>query len=551
MTLFCQRHFLTTAYAKNRFYLFATQSSALSGQYQYCIYAIESEATEKLKKMPVLIQAGWGTRVVKKSVAHKYKESKVEQMLFSSNFFLYLFLPVLLIVYYFVFFFTETPVEFGNIIILEFSIIFYLCTGGRGIFVLLFVILFNFICALILDRVNKYKTIILAIGVMGNLGVLAYYKYSGFIYQNYIRIANIFSDHVSETVIDVLLPVGISFFTFQAMSYMIDVYREEVSVQKDFCKFALYIVLFPQLIAGPIVRYKTICNEINKRTIGIEDIYEGSCRFILGLGKKVLIADTLGSAVDAIWGLQLSNLTSALAWSAAFLYTLQIYYDFSGYSDMAIGLGRMFGFHIEENFVQPYISCNLTEFWRRWHISLSSFLKDYLYIPLGGNRGGTTRTYRNLLIVFIVCGLWHGAGWSFVVWGIYHGMFLIIERVLKHKYQFQMTGWFGRIVTFFVVMIGWIPFRSVSLTASFEFLKIMFGNEVLQGYQYYSYGYYVYAKIVVIALVAFIVAFVPLKKLRDRVAKSSWKGIGAVAILLLSMLYLSEASFTPFIYFQF
>lgn len=472
-------------------------------------------------------------------------------MLFNSNFFLTIFLPLLFIIYFLVQKFLKNPINVQNAIILLFSLFFYLCTGGASIFILLIVILMNYLCARFMENFNKMRKFWFIIGVLGNIGVLLYYKYFIFLYDNYISIAKRITGDAPDALFNIVLPVGISFYIFQALSYVIDVYKEEVPVQRNFLKFTLYISLFPQLVAGPIVRYSTVCAEINQRHTDVDDIYEGACRFVFGLGKKVLIADFLGEGVDTIWALPTDNLTTALAWSAAFLYTFQIYFDFSGYSDMAIGIGRILGFHFLENFQLPYTSQNVTEFWRKWHISLSSFLRDYLYIPLGGNRKGTMRTYLNLLIVFVVCGLWHGAAWNFALWGLYHGVFLVIERVINHKMQFKMKGLLGRCITFFIVMIGWVIFRADSISSAFTFLRVMFGQQMLVGYQYYEYGYFIFPKIIVIAIFAFAVSFFTFDRLRNSFKESKIKGIIAIGILVISMAYMSDASFTPFIYFQF
>ena len=476
-------------------------------------------------------------------------------MLFNSNFFLYIFLPVLFLLFYLSVKITK-KITIGNFIFFFFFLFFYFCTGWICILILGGVIFANYILGIIIDVLNnkgtkKSKHMVLVISILFNIGILGYFKYASFAYENYVYIMKLFhSNYVTKTV-EIILPVGLSFFIFQALSYVIDVYKGEVAAQRNIFKFSLYISLFPQLIAGPIVRYRTVCDEIEERTISIDDIYEGIFRFVLGLSKKVIVADCLGCAVDSIWKLSLSELTTPLAWSAAFLYTLQIYFDFSGYSDMAIGLGRMMGFHFLENFTQPYTASNISEFWRRWHISLSSFLRDYLYIPLGGNRGGTFNTYRNLCIVFLLCGLWHGAAWNFVVWGAYHGVFQVIERVLKAKCNFHMKGIGGRIITFFIVMIGWVMFRATSLSNAFDFYAVMFGKTQIQGWQFYKYEYYVYFKVIVIGIFAFVVSFFPFTKIRRLCTNTVVKSIGIIIMLIMSMAYMSDASFTPFIYFQF
>ncbi len=473
-------------------------------------------------------------------------------MLFNSNIFLYVFLPILMISVVGVYKLFKQDISIVNYVILVFSLIFYISVGGWCVFLLIGVVLFNYIIGLLINSKsnNISKKAFLAIGVIGNIATLFYFKYLGFMYDNIKEIMKFVNPSYEFKNIDVILPVGISFFVFQAMSYIIDLYRGEVSVQRNPLKFALYIMLFPQLIAGPIVRYSTVEKEIDSRKINVDEIFEGFFRFSIGLAKKVLLADLFGATVDSIWNA--GTITPALAWSAALLYTLQIYFDFSGYSDMAIGLGRLLGFHFCENFIRPYTAENLTEFWRKWHISLSSFLRDYLYIPLGGNRKGILRTYINLVVVFFICGLWHGASWNFVVWGLFHGLIMIIERILYNKQKFRMHGIVGRCITFGIVMIGWVMFRSSSITEAFSMYKLMLGINAPIDPGYYTYGHYVYFKIVVIAVFALVYSL-----FSDKLAKFVFnenilcKGIATIILILLSMVFVSDASFTPFIYFQF
>lgn len=335
------------------------------------------------------------------------------------------------------------------------------------------------------------------------------------------------------------------------MSYVIDVYLEKVSVQKSLYKLALYISFFPQLIAGPIVRYTEVVDDIDNRKENFNDFYNGICRFIFGLSKKVLIADVLAIPVNQIFALSSSELTVALSWTGAVLFMLQIYFDFSGYSDMAIGMAWIFGFHFNENFIMPYISRNITEFWRRWHISLSSFFRDYVYIPLGGNRKGALRTYFNLGIVFLLCGVWHGASWSFVLWGIYQGVFLIIERVLKNKYQFAMKGIWGNVITLFIVLFGWVLFKCDTISDTVSFYLSMLGLQQLAEHQYYEYSYYINKEIIFVAIVGILLSVVPFNKVKTFLNRSNIKGIVCIILLTLCMIYMSDASFNAFIYFRF
>ncbi len=468
-------------------------------------------------------------------------------MVFSSNFFIYVFFPLFLLFYFTAVKTFPKSTKAANAIILLFSLTFYLFTGGFFVLLLLAVIIWNYILALAIEKYRKKLLLIVTVG--GDILLFLYFKYAIFIYENVLGLLRLFSQSFQTVTLNIILPVGISFYIFQALSYVVDVYRKDVRAQKNLFSFALYISMFPQLVAGPIVRYSSVDKEISARVCTFEDVYHGICRFIFGLGKKVIIADILGQAVDSVWALPDSNLSTPLAWAGAVLYTLQIYFDFSGYSDMAIGIGRIIGFHFPENFVKPYTAENLTDFWRRWHVSLSTFLRDYLYIPLGGNRKGAVRTYINLLVVFTICGLWHGAAWNFVVWGIYHGLFRMLEYFLKDKFHFCCSGIVGRVFTLFVVCLGWVFFRAESVTRAFGYLGVMFGGEKLAGLQFYQFGYYVPVKVWVIALLATGLAVFRLPG-KFRINDCA-KGIAAVIVLLISMAYMSDASFTPFIYFQF
>lgn len=490
-------------------------------------------------------------------------------MLFNSNLFLYLFFPALLAIY-----FGTTLVyrkcmacgsenltkdradiaanHAGNWILLIFSLLFYACTGLRFLGLLILMVLVNYGIGLSMDTSDgRRRRIILILGAAANLGCLFVFKYLIFTLDNFFVLLNRLGNGGFKNTLSIMLPVGISFYLFQSLSYIIDVYRGKVEIQRSFFKLLLYVSFFPQLIAGPIVRYSTVQQEIDHRRLKFDDIYYGMCRFCFGLGKKVLIADFLGKTVDEIFALHYATFTTPLAWAGAMLYTLQIYYDFSGYSDMAIGMGRIFGFHFDENFILPYSSKNVTEFWRRWHISLSSFLRDYLYIPLGGSRRGAVRTYRNLLIVFLLCGLWHGAAWTFIFWGAYHGAFLIFERVMRDRFHFQLKGIVGNAVTLLIVMAGWVFFRSNTLSDAVGYLSVMAGFDRLSGIQYFRFNYYVYGKVVAVAVFAAAAAILPFAKLRERLRGTVWQGVAAVGILFISMAFMSNASFTPFIYFQF
>jgi alginate O-acetyltransferase complex protein AlgI len=387
-------------------------------------------------------------------------------MIFSSILFLYLFLPVVLIFYY------AVSYRLRNLVLLSASLLFYAWGEFGYVFLMLFSVIVNWLFGIWIARTKtrrKACRMVLATGVIANLAPLAFFKYGNFFTDNINRILTLASLDTFELA-PIHLPIGISFFTFQAMSYIVDVYRGHAEVQRRPDSLALYISLFPQLIAGPIVRYSDVALQIVKRSVSLSDFQYGIERFIIGLGKKILIANTVGAAADQIFSLPSDTLPGGLLWLGMLTYSLQIYYDFSGYSDMAIGLGRMFGFHFLENFNYPYSATSVQDFWRRWHISLSTWFRDYLYIPLGGNRKGTWRTYVNLLLVFSLCGLWHGASWTFLVWGLYHGMFLALERRGLGKLVAVLPQLVKHIYTAGVFMVGWVFFRADSLPKAVDFL---------------------------------------------------------------------------------
>jgi alginate O-acetyltransferase complex protein AlgI len=396
-------------------------------------------------------------------------------MLFSSPTFLFGFLPIILLVYFL------SPWKIRNAILLTGSLIFY--AWGEVFYVLVMVasILINHAFGMRISRLDGHyadygrkRKHALGMGIAANLLILAWFKYANFIFDNInILLGWISIDPVA--INDIHLPLGISFFTFQAISYLFDVYRDEAPVQKSRYKLGLYISLFPQLIAGPIVRYNDIANQIGQRAHSVELFSSGIRRFIFGLAKKMLIANPLGEVADNVFSLSSNDLTSPVAWLGIICYALQIYFDFSGYSDMAIGLGRMLGFRFLENFNYPYISQSIQEFWRRWHISLSSWFRDYLYIPLGGNRGTLTRTYINLIIVFLLTGLWHGASWNFIVWGMTHGFFMLLERGGLGKLLGNAWPATRHLYTLFVVTIAWVFFRADTLPQARQYLSGMFG----------------------------------------------------------------------------
>lgn len=391
-------------------------------------------------------------------------------MVFSSTTFLFLFLPLVFLGYCLV------GQKLRNLVLLVASLFFYWWGENIYVFLMIASIGSNYLFGMLIARAQQLQksgkaALIGAICI--NLGLLALFKYANF----FVDTINIILKQLSIPPIflePVHLPIGISFFTFQALSYVIDVYRKESPVQKNPLNIALYISLFPQLIAGPIIRYHDVAKALSSRTTTMEDLLYGIKRFIVGLAKKVLIANVLGKTADYIFSLPADTIFCSLAWLGAISYTLQIYFDFSGYSDMAIGLGRIFGFHFPENFNYPYISRSIQEFWRRWHISLSTWFRDYLYIPLGGNRISPERTYFNLVVVFFLCGLWHGASWTFVFWGLFHGLFLIIERTRFGKKVLEaVPAAIQHLYCLLVVIVGWVFFRSESFGYAIGYLYAM------------------------------------------------------------------------------
>ncbi len=466
-------------------------------------------------------------------------------MVFSSTIFIFVFLPIVLLSYFLL------GKKFKNYILLISSILFYAWGGISYLKVLIASITINYIFGLLIDKWKnniKLKRIFLGIGILLNLGILFYYKYYDFFIGNVNRVFN-----TSFSLTEIVLPIGISFFTFQGMSYIIDIYRNDGKVNKNPFSVALYISFFPQLVAGPIIKYKTIDDQIRSRKESLEYFSYGINRFVLGLAKKVIIADILGGMADNIFNLYYSGIDTPTAWIGAICYSFQIYYDFSGYSDMAIGLGYMFGFKFMENFNYPYISKSITEFWRRWHISLSTWFKEYLYIPLGGNRKGNV--YFNLFVVFLVTGIWHGAAWTFVLWGIWHGLFILIERFSKNKSWYIKTpAVIKYIIAMLVVIIGWVLFRADSLSQAVGYIGTMFGlvnAKVIT----FEYIYFINKKLVVWILISIIgsLPFISNKVIRYKGTKG-FEIITTVFILILfivSIVFVVNSTYSPFIYFQF
>jgi alginate O-acetyltransferase complex protein AlgI len=470
-------------------------------------------------------------------------------LLFSSLLFLWLFLPLVLLVY------LPLPQRGRNAWLLLASLVFYAWGGVSYSAVLWASIGINYACGRALAR-NPQRWV-LALGVGGNLSLLAIFKYANFFTENINELLRWQSIPPFELP-RIALPLGISFYTFQAISYLVDVYRGTTPGQRSLPRLALFISLFPQLIAGPIVRYHVIAEQLKQRTVGWADLAIGLRRFLIGLAKKVLLANNFALLADEIFNLDPATMSPATAWAGAGLYALQIFFDFSGYSDMAIGLGRLFGFRIPENFNYPYISRSIREFWRRWHITLSEWFRDYLYIPLGGNRGGRRATYRNLLIVFLLTGLWHGAAWHFLIWGLWHGFFMVLER----------QRWFPRLpvavahgYALLVVLLGWVLFNADDITHATGYLVAMFGGNA--EITVFDWAFYWDRKLTLASIVGLLACTPVFARTGEwleqwsaasRLRAEGWgsaQALGLLVLFLLCTLELVTHSYNPFIYFRF
>lgn len=472
-------------------------------------------------------------------------------MVFSSSLFLLLFLPVFLLGYFLV------PYRLKNAWTLLASVLFYSWGAPVFVFVLLGSIAVDFFLAKKFDGTRA--KLWLWIALVFNIGLLAYFKYANFFVDNLnsLLTRSGFSD-IGWT--EVLLPIGISFFTFQKISYLVDVYRGVREPLKRFHDYALYVILFPQLIAGPIVRYNEISEELQDRRakINADNRLLGIFRFSLGLAKKVLIANVLGAEADRIFGMEESMLKAQHAWYGVLCYTFQIYFDFSGYSDMAIGIGRMLGFTFPENFRNPYISGSITEFWRRWHITLSTWMRDYLYIPLGGNRVKAGRLYINLWTVFLISGLWHGAAWTFVIWGAYHGALLVLERLFLLKLYDRMPRLLRVLIIFVLVMIGWVFFRADDLGIAWQFIESMFSLSEWKLSLPEGVGKPARSGLVAALLVSFMALWPGLEKKQESfllqapgTGRSLLMWLFSLMALTLCAGVIAASGFNPFIYFRF
>ena len=474
-------------------------------------------------------------------------------MLFSSLTFLFAFLPLILIAYYL------CPKAGRNYVLLTFSLLFYFWGGPSYLLVLICSIIVNFLIVRQLNKKDNLKKFYFRLGIVCNLVLLVFYKYLDFFILNINSLCLSANGSFQKIpYFEIVLPLGISFFTFQQMSMLFDVYKKEGIQATCFSKTALYISFFPQLIAGPIVRYGDIIDQINARKENLILFKSGIQKFILGLFKKVIIANNCGIIADAIMLADVGEISTPVAWLGVIAYTFQIYFDFSGYSDMAIGLGRMFGFRIIENFNFPYLSKSIKEFWRRWHISLSTWFRDYVYIPLGGNRKSKIRTYINLFLVFVLTGFWHGATWSFIFWGVFHGFFLIVERLGFDKTLKQSPGIFSWIYSMLVVMIGWVFFKIEEFGNAVAYVVRMFGGGINVDSSIMEYLNNESIFILGLAILASSPFFLKVKEYciqLDSQALKTSVALGKEFILLcmffLSVLYINSGSYNPFIYFRF
>ena len=466
-------------------------------------------------------------------------------MVFSSTIFLCVYLPLVLLGYYI------CPKKGRNLFLLIVSLVFYAWGEPKYVFLMIFSILVNYIFGRLMDKNRgrqKRLKLMLVLSVVIDIGLLSVFKYTDFVITN---INAIFGS--SFDLLNIALPIGISFYTFQAMSYTIDVYRDDVRVQKNLIDFGMYITMFPQLIAGPIVRYADVQDQLAERSVTTADFSEGVMRFVVGLGKKVLLANQMGAVWSDIYALG-GDVSALMAWTGAIAYTFQIYFDFSGYSDMAIGLGRMFGFKFPENFRYPYQSVSITDFWRRWHITLSTWFKEYLYIPLGGNRRGLTRQALNLLIVWSLTGFWHGAGWNFVLWGLYYFVILFIEKLFLLKALDKLPKFFRHVYALLLIIIGWVIFASDDVSVLLPYLGSMFGaNGAIGGMDVYT----LLTKAVLLIICCIASTELP-KKLflsaagaMNEKAAFTLKSVLTIALLALSMILLIGDSYNPFLYFRF
>lgn len=470
-------------------------------------------------------------------------------MVFSSNVFLFGFLPAVLAVNFLL------PQRFRNLFLFLASVFFYAWGTGPIIVAFLITIVITYLGGIAVHRSSGGRAkLFLVLTVGADLGVLLYYKYLNFFADQLSVLLGFFGTEWHRSF-DVPLPIGVSFLVFHGITYPLQIYWRTERPARHITDVGLYLALFSQLVAGPIVRYSEISKELYDRRSTLPDMFYGLQRFAMGLAKKVLIANQVGAIADHAFNAPLTQLTPALAWLGTFAYAFQIYFDFSGYSDMAIGMAELFGFHFPENFDRPYRSASVTEFWRRWHMTLSRWFRDFVYVPLGGNRKGSLRTYLNLFTVFFLCGLWHGAAWNFVAWGMFHGALLVVERLVRNRFGWEPRGLTGTVYTCAMVFLAWVLFRARDLDAALSHLRVMFGHSSQAAFVP-PLGLYVTRSSMFFFVCAAIGSWVPLEKVRswaiwERPAGQALIGSASLALIFLSATVLSTAAFNPFIYFQF
>ena len=470
-------------------------------------------------------------------------------MLFNSPLFLFGFAPILFLTY------VLLPRSSRNPFLVLASVVFYAWGEPQFVGIVLLSTVLDWLIgnAIFRSHGEQAKRCLLWLGILGNVGILLYFKYMGFFVKNFnLALTSLHLDSIPA--ITIALPIGISFIVFEKITYLVDIYKKIGKPAPSMLSYFLYVLLFPKLLAGPIVKYHDIADQLDTRTLSAEDFVDGLRRFLIGLAKKVLIADTLQEVVDPIFKLSSGELGFYNAWVGLICFTLQIYFDFSGYSDMAIGLARMTGFRLLENFNMPYISQSFTEFWRRWHISLSTWIREYLYIPLGGNRVSSARRYTNLLFCFFLCGLWHGASWTFVVWGLYHGLFLVFDKIFWLDFQKSLPGVFNNLVTFLLIMIGWGIFRAESLTQVSFYLPALLGLSPSEDTFIYLNGN-AQVSIIVGLAICFRSAIPGFEHALTVYNRTTWKQEYELAftlvLLVVSIAKLATTSFSPFLYFRF
>lgn len=472
-------------------------------------------------------------------------------MVFSSLLFLFRFLPIVLALYYIV---PKRFVHIRNLVLFVASLLFYSWGEPRYVWIMIFSTVEDYslgrFISWSMERENKLgQKLGLLTSITINLGILFYFKYSNFFLDSLNHVAG-----SSFSFKEIVLPIGISFYTFQTMSYTIDVYRKQVPCQKNILAFGTYVALFPQLIAGPIVQYKTVSEELTHRKHSMDLFQEGVLRFVTGLGKKVLLANSIGSLSDKVFAMSTSELPVATAWLGVLAFMFQVYFDFSGYSDMAIGLGKMFGFHFPDNFNYPYMSKSITEFWRRWHMTLGAWFREYVYIPLGGNRCGRKKQMLNIAIVWLLTGFWHGASWNFVLWGVYYGCILMMEKVFLLNWISKKPKWVGHVYSLFFILTGWMIFAIEDLQKLWSYTKVMFGGSNV-GFFDGSTIYYLYTNFTILLFCVIGSTNLP-KKVAERVCrKENFRGVLEIVyllfVLVIVLAFLVDASYNPFLYFRF